>query len=257
MNVSEQLRLDGKTALVTGASKGIGRQLALTYAEAGANLALVARDVAQLEEVAAAARRLGRQALVLPTDLTDLAAIAGLVERAAAEFGHLDVLVNAAGINRRQPVLEVTPEDWDFVLNTNLRAVFFVCQAVGRLMVAQRAGKIINFASTNTYRSFPDLSLYALSKAAIARLTATLAVEWAQHNVQVNAIAPGWIETPMTASMNEERKQWVNRNVPAGRFGRTEEIAGLGLCLASAASDYTTGQVFVVDGGFLAGSGWT
>ena len=252
----EKLRLDGKVALVTGASKGIGAKLAMTYAGAGADVALVARNLTDLERVAADVRAQGRRALVATADLTDLAAIPPLVDRVASELGHVDVLVNAAGINRRQPALEITPADWDFVVNTNLRSVFFMCQAVGRLMVAQGSGKIVNFASTNAYRSFPDLSLYALTKAAIVRLTATLAVEWAPHNVQVNAIAPGWVDTPMTASMSPERKRWVDLHVPAGRFGTTEEMAGIGLYLASPASDYTTGQTFTVDGGFLAGSGW-
>ncbi|MCL5108837.1 MAG: glucose 1-dehydrogenase [Chloroflexi bacterium] len=256
MGVFEQLRLEGKVALVTGASKGIGAELARAYAEAGADLALVARNRDDLERVAASVRERGRRALVLPADLTDLAAIPPLVAQTVAEFGHLDVLVNAAGINRRLPVLEVSPADWDFVVNTNLRSVFFMCQAAGRHMVARQSGKIVNFASTNTFRSFPDLSLYALTKAAISRLTATLAVEWAPYNIQVNAIAPGWVDTPMTATMASERKRWVDQHVPAGRFGTTAEVAGLGLFLASPASNYATGQTFVVDGGFLAGSGW-
>jgi 2-deoxy-D-gluconate 3-dehydrogenase len=254
--VQEQLRLDGKVALVTGASKGIGAALAVTYAQAGADVALVARNTADLEQVATAVRGQGRRALVATADLTDLAAISPLVDRVVSAFDHVDVLVNAAGINRRQPVLEITPADWDFVVNTNLRSVFFMCQAVGRLLAAQGSGKIVNFASTNAYRSFPDLSLYALTKAAIVRLTSSLAVEWAPHNIQVNAIAPGWIDTPMTATMNPERKQWVDLHVPAGRFGTTTEVSGLGLYLAGPASNYTTGQTFTVDGGFLAGSGW-
>ncbi|MDA8220019.1 MAG: glucose 1-dehydrogenase [Dehalococcoidales bacterium] len=256
MTVFDDLHLEGKTALITGGSRGIGAAIAVAYAEAGADVALVGRSVANLEEVAERIHKLGRRALVAISELTDLTTISPLVEKVTANLGEVDILVNSAGINRRGPVLEVTLADWDLVFNTNLRSVYFLCQAVGRSMTARRRGKIVNLASTNAYRSLPDLSLYAMTKAAVARLTQTLAVEWAPYNVQANAIAPGWIDTPMTASMDPARKRWVDRHVPQGHFGETRDIVGLALYLASAAADYTTGQVFVVDGGFLAGSSW-
>ncbi|MHB1005346.1 MAG: SDR family NAD(P)-dependent oxidoreductase [Chloroflexota bacterium] len=254
--LTDDLRLDGKVALVTGASKGIGATLAVAYAEMGADVALLARDREGLDAVAARVESHGRKALVLPADVTDLDAIRNAVDAVGARWGHADVLVNAAGVNRRLPVLDVTLADWDFVINTNLRSIYFMCQAVGRLMTAQRGGKIINLASTSGMRSFPDLSLYALTKAAVARLTSALAVEWAPYNVQVNAIAPGWLETPMTATMAPERRRWVDTHVPMGHFGQPRDLVGLGLVLASRASDYMTGQVYIVDGGFIAGQDW-
>jgi 2-deoxy-D-gluconate 3-dehydrogenase len=256
MAVVDSLRLDGKVALVTGAGKGLGAALAVAYAEMGADLALLARTVPDLESVAAQVEALGRRAIVLNADVTDLDACERAVATTLAEFGQIDVLVNAAGVNRRVPALEVTPDDWDFVLNTNLRSVYFLCQAAGRPMTARKQGKIVNFASTNAYRSLPGISLYAITKAAVARLTASLAVEWSPYNVQVNAIAPGWIETPMIATMAPERRRWVDAHVPQGHAGQPRDIVGVGLYLASPASDYTTGQTFVVDGGFLAGSSW-
>lgn len=256
MAVMDLLRLDGRAALVTGAGKGLGAALAVAYAEMGADVALLARTVPDLEAVAEQVEAQGRRALILPADVTDLMAIERAVAETAREFGKIDILVNAAGVNRRVPALEVTPEDWDFVMNTNLRSIFFICQAAGRLMTARREGKIVNFASTNAFRSLPDISLYAITKAAVARLTASLAVEWSPYNVQVNAIAPGWIETPMIATMNPERRRWVDAHVPQGHAGQPKDIVGMGLFLASPASDYATGQVYVVDGGFIAGSRW-
>ena len=256
MSVLDRLRLDGRIALVTGASRGIGEGLALAYAEAGADLALVARSAGDLERVAERVRALGRRALVVPADLADLAAIPSVVERVVAGYGRIDVLANVAGVTRRQPLLDVTPADWDYVVNTNLRAVYFLCQAVGKEMIGRRRGKILNLASMNSFRGFVDVSLYGLTKAAVAHLTASLAVEWAPHNVQANAIAPGWIDTPMTSTMAVERRRWVEAHLPVGHFGTPGDLAGLAVYLASPASDYTTGQVFAVDGGFLAGNPW-
>lgn len=252
----DSLRLDGKAALVTGAGKGLGAALAVAYAEMGADVALLARTIEDMEAVAGQVEARGRRAVILNLDLLDPDAWGAAVESTVAELGKLDILANAAGVNRRVPVLEANLEDWDFVVNSNLRQVFFLCQAAGRHMVARKQGKIINFASTNAFRSLPDISLYALTKAAVARFTASLAVEWAAHNVQVNAIAPGWIETPMIASMRPERRRWVDAHVPQGHAGQPRDIVGLGVYLASPASDYTTGQTFVVDGGFIAGSTW-
>ncbi len=256
MGVLDDLRLDGRVALVTGASRGIGAGLALAYAEAGADVALVARATADLERVAEQVRATGRRALALSVDVADLAALPGIADRVVESLGRIDVLANVAGVTRRQPILEVTPADWDYVLNTNVRSVYFLCQAVGRVMIAQRGGKILNIASMNSFRGFADVSVYGLSKAAIAHLTMSLAVEWAPHNIQANAIAPGWIETPMTSTMRPERRHWVENHLPQGHFGTPRDLAGLAVYLASPASDYTTGQVFPVDGGFLAGNPW-
>jgi NAD(P)-dependent dehydrogenase (short-subunit alcohol dehydrogenase family) len=256
MAVLDRMRLDGRVALVTGASHGIGEGTALALAEAGADVALAARARDDLERVAGLVRERGRRALVAPTDVRELGRLEPLVERTVRELGRLDVLVTAAGVTRRKPILECTLEDWDFVLDVNLRAVYFLSQAAARVMTAQRSGKIIHIASMTSYRGFDGLSLYSLSKTAIVALTRNQAVEWAPYNVQVNAIAPGWIETPMTATMTPSRRRWVEEHVPQGRYGQPADIGALAVYLASPAADYVTGQTFPVDGGFLAGNPW-
>ena len=256
MSIIDSFRLDGKVALVTGASRGIGAGIAMGFAEAGADLALVSRTAADLEKVAAAVRALGRRAEVIPADVGDAEAVAGIVERAVAAYGRIDILVNAAGVTRRVPIIEATPADYDFVLNINLRGVYFLSQAVGRVMKQRGGGKIINIASMTTYRGYEALSPYGISKAGVANLTRYLAVEWAKYNIQANAIAPGWIETPMTAGMGKGRRQWVIEHTPQGKFGQPRDVAALAVYLASAASDFLTGQTIPLDGGFMAGHPW-
>lgn len=256
MSEPQQPALADKTALITGAGRGIGRAVARAFAKAGADVAVLSRSVGELNEVAAEVRAAGRRALVIPADVADVDAPPTWVARVAAEWGRLDVLVNAAAVQRRLPVLEVTPADWDYVVGANLRGLYFLCQAAGRVMMASGQGKIVNFASTNAFRGFEGVSLYGLTKAGVVHLTKSLAVEWAPHNIQVNAIAPGWVETPMVANMAPERRRWAEAHIPQGRFGQPEEVAGLALYLASQASDYVTGQVFAIDGGFLAGNPW-
>ena len=256
MNIIDSFRLDGRVALVTGAGRGIGEGIALGLAEAGADLALVSRTQSELERVAEAVRALGRRAVVVPCDVGDVAAIPAVVQRVAEAFGHIDILINCAGIQRRMTVLEATVEDWEQVINTNLRSAYFMTQAVGKRMVKQRRGKVISIASMTAYRGFHTISPYGISKAGLANFTKYLAVEWAPYNIQANAIAPGWITTPMTAQMDDDRIQWVCEHVPQGKFGQPRDVAGLAVFLASPASDYITGQTIPVDGGFLAGNPW-
>lgn len=256
MNIIDSFRLDGRVALVTGAGRGIGEGIALGLAEAGADLALVSRTQSELERVAEAVRALGRQAVVVPCDVGDVAAIPAAVQRVAEAFGHIDILINCAGIQRRMTVLEATVEGWEQVINTNLRSAYFMTQAVGKRMVEQRQGKVISIASMTAYRGFQTISPYGISKASLANFTKYLAVEWAPYNIQANAIAPGWITTPMTAQMDDDRIQWVCEHVPQGKFGQPRDVAGLAVFLASPASDYITGQTIPVDGGFLAGNPW-
>jgi NAD(P)-dependent dehydrogenase (short-subunit alcohol dehydrogenase family) len=258
MSVLERFRLDGKVALVTGASHGIGEGLALALAGAGADVALAARSVDDLQRVAGRVQGLGRRALVVPTDIADLSQVEAMVARTAAELGEPDVLLNVAGVNRRKPIVEVTPEDWDFVLNVNLRGLYFASQIFVRRLVAREAGwgRIIHIASMTSFRGFATLSLYAITKSAVVNLTKTQAVEWASYGIRVNAIAPGWIETPMTAQMNPARRRWVEEHLPQGHYGTVEDLAGAAVYLASPAGDYTTGQTFAVDAGFLAGNPW-
>ena len=256
MNIIDSFRLDGRVALVTGAGRGIGEGIALGLAEAGADLALVSRTQSELERVAEAVRALGRRAMVVPCDVGDVAAIPPAVQRVVDAFGQIDILVNCAGIQRRMTVLEATVEGWEQVINTNLRSAYFMTQAVGKRMVEQGQGKVISIASMTAYRGFHMVSPYGLSKASLANFTKYLAVEWAPYHIQANAIAPGWITTPMTAQMGDDRRQWVCEHVPQGKFGQPRDVAGLAVFLASPASDYITGQTIPVDGGFLAGNPW-
>jgi 2-deoxy-D-gluconate 3-dehydrogenase len=256
MDIIDSFRLDGRVALVTGAGKGIGEGIAIGLAEAGADLALLARTRSDLDRVADRVRALGRRALAVPCDVGDVAAIPAAVQQVVDGFGRLDILVNCAGIQRRMTVLEATVEGWEHVINTNLRSVYFMTQAAGKVMVGQGRGKIISIASMTAYRGFDMISPYGISKASIVNFTKYLAVEWAPHNIQANAIAPGWIETPMTAQMGQDRVRWVVEHVPQGKFGQPRDVAGLAVFLASPASDYITGQTIPVDGGFLAGNPW-
>jgi 2-deoxy-D-gluconate 3-dehydrogenase len=179
-----------------------------------------------------------------------------MVERAAAELGGLDVLANVAGNQRRRPLIDVSLEDWNFIMDVQLRGAFFVAQAAARRMMEQGGGKIIHIASMTSFRGFLDIGLYGMAKTAIVAMVRYQALEWASRDIQVNAIAPGWIETPMTATMQPTRREWVNEHVPQGKYGLPEDIANLALYLASPASDYCTGQTLAVDGGFLAGNPW-
>jgi len=257
MSILEQFRLDGRVALVTGASRGLGRAMALALAEAGADVALAGRDRATLEPAASEIAATGRRALAAPLDVGRVETHAALVERVARELGPVDILVNNAGINHRAPALEWSPQDWDRVLGVNLRGAFFLCQAVGRGMVERRRGKILNISSMTAFLGLPTVPAYTASKAALQQLTRLLAVEWAEYNIQVNAIAPGWIHTEMTAGLRgTPRYGWVVGKTPAGRFGEPEELAGAAVFLCSPAADFITGQVLAVDGGILAGSDW-
>ncbi len=248
------MSLRGKVALVSGASRGLGRGIALALAQAGADLALASRSSAALEEVAAEVRDQGRQALPLPVDVSTVAGAQAMVARSVEAFGRLDVLVNAAGIQIRKPALEMTEEDWDRLLGLNLKSVFFACQAAGRVMLAQGKGKIINLASLTSVLAYPNATLYAASKGGVAQLTKALATEWARHGVNVNALAPGFFETELTSALFAN-PDWIHyattRRIPVGRTGVPEDLAGAAVFLASDASDYVNGHVLFVDGGWV------
>jgi 2-dehydro-3-deoxy-D-gluconate 5-dehydrogenase len=260
--VLEAFRLDGKVALVTGASRGLGRAMALGLAGAGASTALVGRDGATLEPVAREIETsMDREVICVPLDVADVAAIPAAVEQVIARFGRIDILVNNAGTNVRNAVVDITPEEWELVLDTNLKGAFFLTQQVGRQMIANGGGKILNIGSMTAFLGVPTVPAYSASKAALQQLTRLLAVEWAEHNIQVNAIAPGWISTDMTAPLKsrpdfEPRYRWILSRTPMGRFGEPEELVGAAVFLCSPAADFITGQVLAVDGGILAGSDW-
>jgi 2-deoxy-D-gluconate 3-dehydrogenase len=252
--VLDALRIDGRAAIVTGASRGLGRAMALALAGAGADVALAARSVADLEETARAIEKLGRRALVVPTDVTVYSQVETLVERAAGTLGHLDIVVNNSGIATVIPMAEMPPEDFRRTVEVNLVGVFNGCRAAAGRLIAQKSGKIINLASVLGASGMPGYAAYSASKGGVIALTRTLAVEWARYNIQVNAMAPGWFVTDMNSQAFDDPKvrERLLRDVPARRTGRLEEIGPLVVYLASPASDYMTGQTVFLDGGHSA-----
>jgi gluconate 5-dehydrogenase len=260
LSTIEQLfSLRGKAALVTGASGGIGRALAVGLAGAGAAVALSGRDLEDLEITRAEIEARGGRCVVLPADVREVETCRALVADAAGALGGFQILVNCAGINRRKPVEEVTTEDFDTVMAVNLRSVYFLCQAAFPVMRDAGGGKIIQIGSVTSFVGLAAVSVYGATKAAIAQLTKTLAVEWACHNIQVNCLVPGFIMTPLTEQGlwgNPRRSAWLLDRIPARRPGEPRDLVGAVLLLASPASDYMTGQTVTVDGGFLAGSPW-
>jgi len=249
-----EFSLTDKVALVTGASRGIGRYLAAGLAHYGADLIITGRTVSQLEEAAQEIRQLGRRCLVVPMDITRKSDIEKGVDQAFRHFGRIDILVNNAGINIPKPALEVTEEDWRRVMDSNLTGLFFCCQAVGRIMVNQKSGKIINISSQTGTVAIQWRAAYCSSKAGVNLLTKVLALEWGSHNINVNAVAPTFIETPMTRPMleNQAFREMVLNKILLGRVGQPKDVLGAVIYLASEASDLVTGHVLLVDGGWTA-----
>jgi len=246
--------LTGKVALVTGASRGLGKTMALALAQAGADIALAARGVEGLERTAEEVRALGREALVRPTDVTQVAQTKALVQHTLGRFDHLDILIPAAGINIRGPAVDFAEADWDRVMAVNLKGVFFSCQAAGRVMIEQGSGSIITVASLTTTFGFPNIIPYGTSKGGVGQLTKGLASEWAPYGVRVNAVAPGYYRTAMTEPLFQDPKfrEYIRSRIPMKRPGVPEDLAGAVVFLASDASAYITGQILYVDGGWTA-----
>lgn len=252
--------LAGRVALVTGATGDIGREIALTLSAAGAAVALTGRAEERLRGLQAELAGMDRQVDTFAADLADIAACQAVVTRVVTTFGHLDILVNCAGVNVREPILDVDPTTFDTIMALNLRSAYFVSQAAARVMIQQDAGgKIINVGSLTSAIGLAEVSVYGASKAALAQLTKTMAVEWARHNIQVNCLAPGFMLTSLTREAlwgNEQKRRWMLDRIPARRPGLPTDLAGAALLLAAPASDYLTGQMLAVDGGLLAGSPW-
>ncbi len=246
--------LDGQTALVTGASRGIGRAIAVALAEAGADVVCASTRRAGTDATAEAVRQRGQTAWQLEADLATHDGAAALAEAAEAEAGPIGVLVNNAGTIRRHPATEFPVEDWELVLRTNLDAAFVLCQAIGRGMVERGAGKIVNVASLLSFQGGITVPAYTASKHALAGLTKALANEWARHGVTVNAIAPGYIATDNTQALQDDatRSRQILERIPAGRWGDPADLGGAAVFLASPASAYVNGHVLVVDGGWMA-----
>lgn len=255
MDDLKMFQLEGKTAIVTGASRGIGEAIAKGFAEAGADLVLVSRNIEALEKLAKEISGFGRKALPIAADIGDPEAIQATIDRTLEVFPRIDILVNNAGIS---PILkkseEVTLKEWEGIVRVNLTGTFLFCQAAGRVMIRQGIGKIINMVSVGAVVGFQRQIGYCASKGGILQLTRVLAIEWARHNIQVNAIGPSYLETELTKGMRESKVISENllRRTPIGRFGKPEEVVGAALYLASDASSYVTGQTLFVDGGWLA-----
>lgn len=248
--MSDQI-LVGRKAVVTGASRGIGRAIALELAAAGADVGLVARSLPDLEKVADEVRGLGRAAVVAHMDVTDAESVNAAVDDVRQGLGGLDVMVNNSGILTASYALDLSLAEWDRVINTNLRGTFICCQAAGRHLTAQGSGKVINVASHFGVMAASGFSAYCASKAAILHLTRVLALEWARHGVQVNAIAPGYVATDLSADVRADpaMETRVLQRIPARRMADAAEIGPLAVLLASNRSDYMTGSVLVADGG--------
>ena len=240
--------------MVTGASRGLGRAIALALAQAGADVALAARSKPDLEQSAQLVEAAGGRAIVVPTDVSSYPAVEALMKGTVDALGRLDIVVNNSGVANPKPLAETSPDEWQAVISVNLTGVFHGCRAAARYLLAQRRGKVINLASVLGHVGLPGYSVYGASKGGVIALTRTLGVEWARHNVQVNAIAPGWFVTEMNEAAFADPRiaERLTRDIPARRTGRREEIGPLAVFLASAGSDFMTGQTLFLDGGHSA-----
>jgi gluconate 5-dehydrogenase len=248
--------LNGKVAIVTGTSRGLGQYLARALAKAGADLVVTSRDPGDLKSFQHEIESLGRKVLALDLDVRDQASIERMASRAWDHFGRIDVLVNNAGCNVRKPALDVTWDDWNLVLDTNLRGTFFVAQAVARRMVPRKYGRIVNIGSVTCVAGYAGLGPYGASRGGVKQLTMSLADDWGVHGVTVNCLAPGWFKTEQNAVMYENR-EWVDYlcdRIPLKRPGHPNDLDGAVVFLASDSSAYVTGQTLLVDGGISTGA---
>ena len=253
VNAKQLFDLTGRVAIITGGSIGLGRQMAEGLAEMGANLVLCARKKERCEQAAEELRQLGVKTLAMGCDVKSAASIQEMVDATLARFGRIDILINNAGISWGAPVEQMSLQDWNKVIETNLTGTFLCCQAVGKTMIEQGRGKIINIASVAGLSGSPpeavQASGYHASKGGVIIFTKDLACQWAMHNINVNAIAPGWFPTHMSDWVIEHKKDYLLQHIPLHRFGTDHDLKGAAVFLASDASNYVTGHVLVVDGG--------
>lgn len=248
------LSLEGKRALVFGGTSGLGKSIATGLAEAGADVVPVSRRAAEVAHIAADIRALGRRTLELTADVTRREDIQKVIDAMVREMGRIDILVNCAGTTKKVPSLDLSDEDWNRVMDINLKGTWLTCQMVGRQMKEQMYGRIINIASIGSFQTLHEATVYAASKGAVAMLTRNLGAEWTKYNIAVNAIAPGVFETPLNTGLINlpERKASILSHTPMKRFGNLEEIKGVAIFLASDAASFVTAEVIAVDGGFMA-----
>lgn len=252
--ILDMFSLKGRSGIVTGAGSGIGKAIAKGVVQAGAEIVIAGRNKERLEKVVEELRPFGGRMVPIQTDVSKMGDIKNLVERTVKEFGKIDFLFNNAGIVRRGPSEDFTEKDWDETINTNLRGPFFLAQAVARVMISQkRKGKIINTSSLRAIQGGRQVPSYTASKGGLAQLTKSMADDWAQYNILVNALGPGWVKTELTEFLhqNRERSAEITNRIPLGRWADPDDLIGAAIFLASDASDYITGQTVFVDGGWL------